>query len=143
MRSIFYVSRATSELEGNAGIDLIVRRAKSFNHDKNVTGVLLYHAGLFMQLVEGERDVIEDLFYKKIEKDRRHQDVVVLFDQDVPTRLCPDWQMGYHPMTELDLRIVNKILDWSRLQVSKETSFEDLRELVGFVHTVMDRKAAS
>jgi hypothetical protein len=62
------------------------------NHEANVTGVLVYHDGNFLQALEGDETAIRAIF-SRIEKDPRHGDVRVLHSNGSlgKRRLFGDW----------------------------------------------------
>ena len=47
------------------------------NSKKNITGCLLYHDNVFLQLLEGENENIDNL-YESIQKDKRHSTVTLI-----------------------------------------------------------------
>lgn len=59
----------------------------------DVTGMLLYLDGNFLQLLEGGQADVEAL-YDRIALDRRHTGAMVLSRSEGPVRLFPDWAMG-------------------------------------------------
>lgn len=58
----------------------------------DVTGMLLYLDGNFLQLLEGRQEDVEAL-YDRIEQDRRHMGPVLSRSKN-SERLFPDWAMG-------------------------------------------------
>lgn len=70
---------------------------ESFNDSKehNITGVLLYIEGKFIHLLEGEKDVILDLFENKICNDPRHINIRLLMKGNALYRNFPDWHVGF------------------------------------------------
>lgn len=70
---------------------LIARKA---NREHNITGLLLYKDGNFMQLIEGEERKIVQL-YANIGRDERHTGIILLFKEPAPQRDFPDWFMGF------------------------------------------------
>lgn len=69
-------------------------QSREFNRSKNITGILLYCDGSFMQLLEGDEVEIRAL-YGRIEKDRRNYDVRTLLTLHTSERWCKDWAMGF------------------------------------------------
>ncbi len=65
-----------------------------------VTGMLLYHEGSFLQVLEGEQPVLEKLF-EVIGKDKRHHRVVPLLRRELAERHFADWQMGFASLKNL------------------------------------------
>lgn len=53
------------------------------NNSKNgITGLLLYAEGNFIQILEGEKEVIEAT-YHKIQKDNRHKNIIVVTNESI------------------------------------------------------------
>jgi len=110
---IFYassLSKGTDERE----IDAILTKAREYNSKNEITGVLLYYAEIFLQLIEGEKAKVETL-YQKILSDSRHSNVIRLFDADKNERIYKDWDMGFRKVNDLDIKMVNEILSWNKL----------------------------
>ena len=64
------------------------------NAAKNLTGMLLYGEGTFVQVLEGEPEVIQQT-YDIIEKDTRHRNLIVITSGEITQRNFPDWSMGF------------------------------------------------
>lgn len=60
----------------------------------NVSGMLLYHEGNFLQYIEGEKDDVTSL-YARIEGDERHHGLFLLDSGELEQRALPAWTMGY------------------------------------------------
>lgn len=86
-------------------VDQILTSSRRNNGAKSVTGVLLYAQGMFFQVLEGEKSVVEQV-YSNIEHDSRHSDITSLLEQEVPKPRFADWAMGWsrvpdnHPAAE-------------------------------------------
>lgn len=65
----------------------------------NVTGILLYHDRKIMQIFEGEKAVVNDLF-ERIKKDTRHTDVIKLIDFKIKKRSYGDWSMAFRNLSD-------------------------------------------
>jgi hypothetical protein len=90
---IVYTSRATEPFDAEALIELLGHvRAK--NRRLGISGMLLYADPTFLQVIEGDLEVIESL-YDVIESDRRHADTRVLLREDAEGRAFGDWTMGF------------------------------------------------
>ena len=63
------------------------------NEEHGITGLLLYKDGSFMQVIEGEKLDIEQLYFN-IEKDARHSGVVQLIKESIAQRQFPEWSMA-------------------------------------------------
>lgn len=64
---------------------------------RNVTGLLLYKAGNFLQVLEGAQEAVEGL-YQRICGDTRHRQITILLKQDLPKREFPDWSMAFRDL---------------------------------------------
>ena len=60
----------------------------------DVTGLLVYVDGNFLQVLEGEEAVVSTLL-EKISKDLRHYDVKVVYKAVIEKRTFNAWQMAY------------------------------------------------
>ena len=81
-----YASHAT--LDPNQigfGLDRLASRSRIFNQQFGITSVLYYGKGFFFQCLEGEAEVVDKL-YKKIRKDQRHEEVMLLDREPVEIR---------------------------------------------------------
>jgi hypothetical protein len=94
MRQLVYVSRATRPLEFHEEAEILAT-ARACNEESGITGVLLAKDQLFIQLLEGDHEAVEETF-RRIRRDRRHIDVTVLCDGETNMpRLFADWRMGF------------------------------------------------
>jgi len=66
---------------------------RSYNARHGITGILLHSWSAFLQLLEGERAQVEEL-YGRIVNDPRHIEIVRL-DMSLPRRMFSDWSMGF------------------------------------------------
>lgn len=71
------------------------------NSKKNITGCLLYHDNVFLQLLEGENENIDNL-YESIQKDKRHSTVTLIMKENVKERMFPGWSMAFHEFNNGD-----------------------------------------
>lgn len=87
-----YISRLTDPLS-MAEIENIGITSSRNNRQADITGLLVYFERLFFQIIEGEEQVVDQLF-DTIGKDPRHQDIIRLkTEYDVEDRLFPAWSM--------------------------------------------------
>lgn len=85
-----FSSRKLSEEELDDFLTLIRKK----NKDRGVTGLLLYKDEAFIQLIEGNKATIDDLF-TIISKDSRHSNILMLLEEPINKRAFPDWSMGF------------------------------------------------
>jgi hypothetical protein len=85
-------------------LDSIHNVAKANNEPTDVTGSLFYNGGWFLQVLEGPAATLNTLFHT-IEKDPRHKNSRVLYNEPAKFRTFPRWNMN---MTNLDDRQADK-----------------------------------
>lgn len=91
--SLAYESQASVPFTESDLLDLLgLSRTK--NAELGITGTLLYRRGTFLQVLEGDRDRVEDL-YATISDDPRHHAVDTVLVEDRSERRFPDWTMGF------------------------------------------------
>ena len=79
----------------DAELDELLELSAGFNARMNITGLLLYGEGKFMQVLEGEADIVDALI-QRIKADPRHQNVNVLVRGPIRKRDFSEWAMGFH-----------------------------------------------
>lgn len=90
---LFYGSTATDQYSP-LEIGSILESCRRNNPALDITGMLFFGNGYFLQCLEGPRSNI-NLLYKKIMVDPRHSDVQVLEFKEVGHRYFGDWTMKY------------------------------------------------
>ncbi len=113
MYQLLYVSSWSFCGDFEEEVRKILEKSRLYNPEHQITGVLLSSGGLFLQLLEGERDVVEAL-YEKISGDPRHMNLITMLAQDCNERLFSEWSMAYQTLDSIDVKLVNKILAWNR-----------------------------
>ncbi len=97
---LLYRSVQAYEME-SADLMKLLFDARAYNRENGITGLLLHHDIGFMQLLEGERQKVHDL-YRKVAEDSRHRDVVIEMEGPTVHRTFPEWQMGYADAPEFE-----------------------------------------
>lgn len=90
---LVYVSRATGDVSGEE-LDELLEQARTNNARAGVTGLLLYHEGDFIQVLEGDKAQVKEI-YNRIDNDPRHADPQIVLRHEVEERSFEDWSMGY------------------------------------------------
>ncbi|MEZ2415875.1 BLUF domain-containing protein [Muriicola sp. E247] len=96
-----YRSRAAEGLTASKIME-IVGEAVTFNKQHDITGCLVFDQGFFIQLLEGEKGIVEQL-YTQIKKDKRHFQFEILSKGSTSMRQFKSWDMGYISMDEYAL----------------------------------------
>eukprot|EP01091_Cochliopodium_minus_P018301 TRINITY_DN7382_c0_g1_i1.p1 TRINITY_DN7382_c0_g1~~TRINITY_DN7382_c0_g1_i1.p1 ORF type:complete len:152 (-),score=27.46 TRINITY_DN7382_c0_g1_i1:10-465(-) len=90
---LLYTSQSLKEMDSNE-VGQILEGARKYNTKKNITGLLLYIKNDFIQLLEGKKEEVLEL-YDSIKKDKRHELVRTLISCYADERLFVEWSMGY------------------------------------------------
>lgn len=98
-----YASRAASSLTP-AMVEDILETSRSHNPASGITGILCYSGDVFIQVLEGGRDEVCEL-YNAIVRDGRHTNVRLLSFEEIRERKFCNWTMGH-----VDLSRVNPSL---------------------------------
>jgi Sensors of blue-light using FAD len=99
MSSLVYVSKATPLCADKSHLIHIATKAQRANGSRDLTGILVYSNGYFMQMLEGPEDSLLETF-TVISADPRHEDIEMLsFEETVP-RMFDDWNMNLVTLTE-------------------------------------------
>lgn len=97
--------------------------ARERNALVGVTGMLLFEGTSFLQILEGDADVLDSL-YKKIADDPRHTRQVLLLREPIESRSFGDWTMGYTRFAAGDFEDATGVHDFH----SNPDSFSSLSE---------------
>ncbi|MEM6812250.1 MAG: BLUF domain-containing protein [Pseudomonadota bacterium] len=93
MHMLCYMSDAVGapdEIEST--MSNIIQTSRKNNHEKLISGVLIYHKGKYLQVIEGPKENIQNL-YHVIEQDNRHENCKILIDCEVESRGFAEWKM--------------------------------------------------
>ncbi len=93
MKYLLYLSSAVNLMTTDQLID-ILKIARRNNSARNVTGMLLYSEGSFIQVLEGESEDV-DATFAKIQNDGRHKGILKLIEKPIDQRNFADWSMGF------------------------------------------------
>lgn len=80
----------------------ILSTARNFNGKNGLTGCLLYNDRHFVQILEGEFGVLNEL-YASIRKDKRHSNIITLHMKEIEERSFPDWTMAFKSLEAEDM----------------------------------------
>ena len=117
-----YVSTETLDL-GSAGMVKLLTEARRINTSRDITGLLLHRDRSFYQVLEGAEAIVRQPF-DRIEKDKRHTAIDVLFEGEVDEREFPDWQMGFLNLDGVDIETLEGYSDF----LSREDNAKDFLE---------------
>ena len=89
---LLYASRAAVAISESV-IESILHQSRTNNANQGITGLLCYSDDLFVQILEGGRDEVCEL-YNTIVRDPRHSHVRIMLFEEIPERRFGGWTMG-------------------------------------------------
>jgi uncharacterized protein YbgA (DUF1722 family) len=101
MYRVIYISSAVSSFTSSQ-LEEMLYKFRAYNNKHNITGILLYVDGDFIQVMEGEKKEIVKLF-DNIKRDTRHKGIITLFEGFTKYNQFPDWRMGFSKSTYSEL----------------------------------------
>jgi hypothetical protein len=93
--TLIYGSHAVGETKPSDVMD-ILKVARKINKELEITGVLLYNKGWWLQVLEGSFSAVTSLFFNHIQKDKRHTNVTLLVLDPTTQRHFANWDMGFY-----------------------------------------------
>lgn len=128
---IIYASASSQPFSSNQLTDLLAK-ARANNRALAVSGILLYHQGSFLQVLEGE-DFVVSALYQRILKDPRHHRCMVVKRSTVVQRSFADWSMGFVEVSAAmakGLDGFNTVLQQGFVGLDNTASAETIRKIV-------------
>ena len=99
MIRLSYASTATRPMTA-AQLLAILQQCYGHNALNDITGLLLYGNGTFLQALEGDEEAVAAL-YARIGRDARHSHVTCLSRETIETRRYPGWTMEFRRMPDI------------------------------------------
>jgi hypothetical protein len=97
MLRLTYFSTRASDVDAST----LARQAAVTNKARGITGVLISDDRTFLQVIEGERNAVSDLFIT-LARDPRHRDIALVEAEPISGRAFPDWGMAsLHDVTRI------------------------------------------
>ena len=130
IRQLIYVSTAVQLMQPGEVVELL-RMARARNEELDVSGLLLYADGNFIQVIEGAPVHVEQLF-RRIKRDPRHGRFIVLLDHMAEHRDFDGWRMGFEQPSMREMRELIGLADLNHPDAA-------LRLLDSFRRTILHR----
>jgi hypothetical protein len=108
-----YASRPLQPLSA-AVLDPIFEQCRKNNPRLGITGMLCFTKDVFVQVLEGGRDNVCDLF-NAIVRDDRHVDVRLLVYEEISERRFGNWTMGKVDMDQVNPALLLKYTEKAAL----------------------------
>lgn len=101
LHRLVYISSAIPDLKHSQIQNLV--DTSCHNNDKfQITGLLLFVEGNFMQVLEGSREHVLQL-YENIKIDSRHTNLITMLSETITERMFPDWSLAFRTLEPSEL----------------------------------------
>lgn len=111
LKTICYISDSRSN-ESIESIKKIYKKAKENNLTNNITGILIFHNGNFLQVLEGLEENVNETF-DKIRFDTRHRNIIKVININVEERIFEDYNFGFTVVkSSTEFEELNEYLNW-------------------------------
>lgn len=105
---LVYLSHAVEDIS-YTDIRDILDESRAYNAKENITGILIYREGYFLQVLEGPQETVLKLV-EKIKEDDRNFKLQVLLMSEVEERLFTEWSMAFLD-GDLEVNSTSDLLD--------------------------------
>ena len=132
-----YASRAAAPLKP-AVIEGILEQSRTQNPPRGITGILCYSGDVFIQVLEGGRDEVCELF-NAIVRDDRHLNVRILVFEEISERRFGGWTMGQVNVARVNPSLLLKYSETTTLDpyaMSGSAAMALLEELIATAQIV-------
>jgi len=103
---LLYASRSVQPVTPEV-TEGILAQSRARNPALGITGILCQSGDIFMQVLEGGRGPVNQL-YNQIVRDDRHKDVVVLHYEEIAERRFAGWTMGQVNLAKVNASMLLK-----------------------------------
>jgi hypothetical protein len=104
---VIYVSSAAPDISEHETVKFL-NEARQANRKNDVSGMMLYIGGCFLQLLEGEANNV-DIVCRAIFRDNREMKMILR--EPIAEREFPEWTMGFEAVAPLEAaRLLGELL---------------------------------
>lgn len=116
MEYLVFISTAKKLMSDAELLDLL-QSVRVKNTENNITGMLLYGDGTFMQVLEGEKEDIRNT-YNAIQADTRHRNIIVMITGLLNERVFSKWSMSFASVNADVLELIEGYLNPANITFS-------------------------
>ncbi|GAK89698.1 hypothetical protein JCM19297_320 [Nonlabens ulvanivorans] len=111
--TICYFSDETAPLN-EVDMEALFKKSSTFNNAHNIYGIFLHIAGKYLQILEGNKEVIDSL-YARILEDSRHKNIYEVFNKKTENLIFKEYNSKFSIVkTTDDLADINDYLESNR-----------------------------
>lgn len=133
MYHMLYLSTARN-LFSDEQLENILTVSRHNNESSAITGVLLYHDGGILQVLEGEQEKVDHLF-EKISADHRHYGTLKVLEHSSDERYFDNWSMGFRRLSDKEWNDVEGYLPLSAMHAVIDTQDRKTDQILRFIQS--------
>jgi hypothetical protein len=133
MYYLIYISTAVRPMRQLDLIDILTK-SRDKNLQNNITGLLLYAQGTFIQVLEGDQEDVLATYYD-ITKDDRHKNIIKLVTGPLEKRVFPKWSMGFASVSTEKLKEIEGYINPDSEMFNPDLSHPAITVLKAFTDT--------
>ena len=99
---LLYCSASAVPKLANADLDQILASARWRNLAQDITGMMIYYRGEFVQILEGRKKSVQNVYEKFICPDPRHMSINKVLENTISHRSFKEWSMGFLGAPEIE-----------------------------------------
>jgi hypothetical protein len=99
---LLYCSASAVPKLANADLDQILASARWRNLAQDITGMMIFYRGEFVQILEGSKTSVQNVYEKFICPDPRHTAINKILENTISHRSFKDWSMGFVGAPEIE-----------------------------------------
>ena len=96
MYRLIYLSTATNKSMNDSELNNLLQKSQKSNRENDISGILLHINGEFIQVLEGSKKTVLDLF-AIIKNDKRHNNVIAFDEKEISERYFSGYFMAFDP----------------------------------------------
>lgn len=100
LTSLIYASRSTESFHEHE-IPELLQQVRLANAKQQITGMLLYIGGSFLQVLEGPPELV-DVVFCKLHTDKRHSQLRLIAREPLPERAFEGWTMMHKTLDPVE-----------------------------------------
>ncbi len=128
---LLYCSISVAPQLTNVDIAQILASARRRNLAEDITGMLIYHRGEFVQILEGRKKSVENLYEKFIDADPRHTRIYKEQENTISHRRFNKCSMGFVGAPEIESPRPSSAMGILMHRLSDEAKSERLSSALG------------
>ena len=136
---IYYIiyTSTPAELPTKGVIDKITEKSIYWNSKHGVTGILLCLEDRYFQFLEGEEEVVNEVF-ETIKSDPRHMDISVRIRGFENDRIFKEWSMGSWMLSNDELNCLSALDDLNNYMKNPGNTAFTPKKFVSMMQNILD-----